>query len=118
MKGITRRAATAAIFVLVMMTGLFIGRLSFILLFAIITTLCLWEYLNLVLHHNTRRDWVRIFIGVAFGLTPFALASIMHVAMNNNDQFVILTSILFFPLIFLAFIYELFAGAERNDALE
>ena len=113
MKGLTRRATTAAIFVLVMMTGLFIGRLSFILLFAGITTLCLWEYLNLVLHHNTRRDWIRIFIGVAFGLTPFALASVMHIATANNDRLVIFTAILFFPLIFLAFIYELFVASEK-----
>ncbi|MBK9013658.1 MAG: phosphatidate cytidylyltransferase [Saprospiraceae bacterium] len=113
MKGLTRRAITAVIFVIIMMTGLFLGRMSFFLLFAIITTLCLWEYLNMVLHHNTRRDWIRIFLGVAFGLTPFMLAAIMHFALADNDQFVIITSVLFFPLIFLAFIYELFAGAEK-----
>lgn len=113
MKGLTRRAATAVIFVLVMLVGLFIGKMSFILLFAIITTLCLWEYLNLVLVHNTRRDWIRIFIGLAFGMSPFVLASIMHIALDNNDKFVILTSVLFFPLIFLAFIYELFSASEK-----
>ncbi|MBI1224890.1 MAG: phosphatidate cytidylyltransferase [Bacteroidetes bacterium] len=113
MKGLTRRAATAVIFVLVMMAGLFVGRMSFIFLFAIITTLCLWEFLNMVLHHNTRRDWIRIFLGVAFGLTPFVLASVMHMALASNDRFVIFTSILFFPLLFLSFIYELFSGSEK-----
>ncbi len=113
MKGLTRRAVTAAIFVVVMMAGLFVGRMSFILLFAIITALCLWEFLNMVLHHNTRRDWIRIFIGVAFGLTPFVLASVMHIATANNDRFVIFTSILFFPLLFLSFIYELFSESEK-----
>lgn len=113
MKGLTRRAATAAIFVVVMMVGLFVGRMSFIVLFAIITALCLWEFLNMVLCHNTRRDWVRIVIGVAFGLTPFVLASAMHIALVTNDRFVIFTSILFFPLLFLAFIYELFSESEK-----
>jgi phosphatidate cytidylyltransferase len=113
MKGLTRRAVTAAIFVVVMMAGLFVGRMSFIFLFAVITTLCLWEFLNMVLHHNTRRDWIRIFIGLAFGLTPFVLASVMHIATANNDRFVIFTSILFFPLLFLSFIYELFSESEK-----
>lgn len=113
MKGLTRRAATAAIFVVVMMVGLFVGKMSFILLFAVITTLCLWEYLNLVLVHHTRRDWVRIFIGLAFGLSPFVLASVMHIALADKEKFVIVTSVLFFPLIFMAFIYELFSGSEK-----
>ncbi len=113
MKGLTRRAITAALFVVVMLTGLFIGKMSFILLFAIITVLCLWEFLNMVLHHDTRRDWIRIFIGVVFGLSPFALASQMHMTMDSNDRFVILTSVLFFPLIFSALIYELFTASEK-----
>ncbi len=104
---------TAALFVVVMLTGLFVGKMSFILLFAIITTLCLWEFLNLVLHHHTKRDWIRIFIGVIFGLSPFVLASVMHMAIVSNDRFVIVTSVLFFPLIFMAFIYELFTGSEK-----
>jgi len=113
MKGLARRAATAVMFVVVMLAGMFVGRTSFILLFAAITTLCLWEYLNMVLNHNTRRDWVRIFIGVAFGLSPFVVAYIMHVVMEDNDRFVIATSILFFPLLFLSFIYELFSGSDK-----
>jgi phosphatidate cytidylyltransferase len=114
MKGLIRRASTAVIFVLVMVGGLFGGRLSFILLFAIITALCLWEYLSMVLNRYTRRDFTRMMIGVGFGLTPFALASILHVnKLQTNDQFVIFTSILFFPFIFLAFIYELFTRSAN-----
>jgi phosphatidate cytidylyltransferase len=109
MKGLTRRAATAVIFVLVMMGGLFGGRYTFIGLFAIITALCLWEFLSLVLSRYTRRDFTRMVLGVTFGLTPFVLASILHMnGLKSYDQFVIFTSILFFPFVFLAFIYELF----------
>ncbi len=110
MKGLMRRAVTAAIFVVVMLSGLFLGRYSFIFLFAIITALCLWEYLCMVLSRYTRRDFTRMVLGVAFGLTPFVLASVLHMnPIRFGDQFVILTSILFFPFIFLAFIYELFS---------
>ncbi|GIV30712.1 MAG: phosphatidate cytidylyltransferase [Saprospiraceae bacterium] len=109
---LARRASTAAIFVLVMLAGLFLGRYSFILLFAIITALCLWEYLSMVLKRYTRRDFTRMILGVGFGLTPFVLASIMHMnPMGFGDQFIILTSILFFPFVFLAFIYELFTDS-------
>ncbi|MCB0521794.1 MAG: phosphatidate cytidylyltransferase [Lewinellaceae bacterium] len=109
MKGLIRRASTALIFVIVMLVGLFGGRYSFISLFAIITALCLWEYLSMVLNRYTRRDFTRMLLGITFGLTPFVLATIMHMSpIRSNDQFVIFTAILFFPFIFLAFIYELF----------
>lgn len=116
MKGLIRRASTAAIFVLVMLAGLFGGRYSFVLLFAIITALCLWEYFNMVMIRYSKRDTTRMVLGVAFGLTPFALASILHMSptmTQTSDQFVIVTSILFFPFIFLAFIYELFSGSQH-----
>ncbi len=114
MKGLLRRASTAVIFVLVMIGGLFGGRLSFIFLFAIITALCLWEYLSMVLNRYTRRDFTRMLLGVGFGLTPFVLASILTMSpVKSNDQFVIFTSILFFPFIFLAFIYELFTRSAN-----
>ncbi len=115
MKGLIRRATTAAIFVIVMLAGLFLGRYTFIALFAIITALCLWEYLSMVLNKFTKRDFYRMLIGVGFGLTPFVLATILHmrpVLTQTNDQFVIITSILFSPFIFLAFIYELFSGSK------
>ena len=103
------------IFVVVMLAGLFGGRYTFVALFAIITALCLWEYLNMVLNKYTKRDLYRMFIGVGFGLTPFLLSTILHMHPNltqTNDEFVIITSILFSPFGFLAFIYELFSGSK------
>lgn len=116
MKGLIRRATTAVIFVIVMLAGLFGGRYTFVALFAIITALCLWEYLSMVLIKFTKRDYYRMLLGVGFGLTPFVLSSILHmrpIAAQTNDQFVIVTAFLFFPFIFLAFIYELFAGSSK-----
>ena len=112
MHGLKRRATTAAIFVVIMLAGLFGGRYSFIALFATITALCLWEYLSLMLDRHTRRDFTRMVIGVAFGLTPFVLAAMFQLGqIKFEEQFVIVTSFLFFPFIFLAFIYELFTGS-------
>jgi phosphatidate cytidylyltransferase len=114
MKGLARRASTAVIFVLVMLGGLFGGQASFVLLFAIITALCLWEYLSMVLNRYTKRDFTRMVIGLGFGLMPFVLATILHMgSIQSPDQFVIYSSILFFPFIFLAFIYELFSKSAN-----
>lgn len=115
MKGILRRLSTAIIFVVVMLVGLYGGPYSFFLLFAIITGICLWEFLNLVLTRNQKRDNVRRVLGVAFGLTPFVLASIVQMDLINrvNDRFIIVTSILFFPFVFTAFIYELYTKSTQ-----
>jgi len=114
MKGLLQRAFTALIFVIVMLLGLYSNRYTFVLLFAIITAGCLWEFFLMTMDKNSRRDAIRLFIGVAFGLTPFVLASILQLGMVDfNEQFIIFTSILFFPFIFLAFIYELFSKSER-----
>ena len=114
MKGLLQRAFTALIFVIVMLLGLYGGRYSFVLLFAIITAGCLWEFFVMVMTRNKRRDSIRMFLGVAFGLTPFVLASVLQLSrIEINEQFVIISSILFFPFIFLAFIYELFARSSR-----
>lgn len=120
MRGLLQRAITALFFVGVMIGGLYGGRYSFVLLFAIITAMCLWEYFDMVLSRGNKRDSIRIFIGIAFGFTPFVLASILQLNLVQFDeQFIIVTSFLFFPFIFLAFIYELFsksAAPFRNVA--
>jgi phosphatidate cytidylyltransferase len=114
MRGLLRRASTAVFFVIVMLGGLYGGKYPFVILFAIITSLCLWEYFNMVLSRYHKRDRFRVFLGVAFGLSPFLLASILQLDLIvRYDQFVILTSALFFPFIFLAFIYELFSKSDR-----
>ena len=114
MKGLIQRAFTALIFVIVMLLGLYSHHYTFVLLFAIITAGCLWEFFLMVMDRESRRDYIRLFIGVAFGLTPFALASVLQLGwVDITEEFIIISSILFFPFIFLAFIYELFSKSER-----
>ena len=114
MKGLLRRMSTAVIFVSVMLGGLYGGRYSFVLLFALITGLCLWEFLNMVLIRNKTFDLIRRLLGLVLGLIPFVLTSVVQLQIIREPQdFVALFVFLFFPVLFVAFIYELFIRSER-----
>ena len=114
MKGLVRRGSTALIFVLVILGGLYGGRYSFVLLFAVVTGLCLWEFFSITLHNNVKQDRIRKIIGLVFGFTPFLLASMLKLdMMDSPEKFVLITSILCFPLLFLSFVFELFAKSEK-----
>ncbi|PHN07221.1 phosphatidate cytidylyltransferase [Flavilitoribacter nigricans] len=114
MEGLLKRAFTALIFVLVMLGGLFGGRYSFALLFSVITALCLWEYLSMVLDKHTRRDYWRKLLGVGMGLVPFILATVVQLNLvDNPEDFILISALLFSPFIFTAFIYELYTGSDQ-----
>jgi len=110
-----QRVSTAIIFVAMMLAGLYGGQYSFFVLFAFITGICLWEFFNLVLTQHQKRDYVRRIIGVGFGLTPFILTSIVQLELIKqlDERFVIIVAILFFPFVFMAFIYELYTKSEH-----
>ncbi len=113
MKGLLTRASTAFIFVGVMLGGLYGGRESFVILFAVITALCLWEFLGLTLEGNKqKRDRIRKFLGMILGLTPFILVAALKLNLVNSiEGFILFSSLVLFPMIFLTFIYELFTGS-------
>jgi phosphatidate cytidylyltransferase len=114
MKGLVRRGLTALIFVLIILGGLYGGRYSFVILFAVVTGLCLWEFFSITLHNNAKQDRVRKIIGLIFGLTPFLLASMLKLdMMDSPEKFILLSSILCFPFLFLSFVFELFAKSEK-----
>ncbi len=108
MRGLLRRAATGAIFVLIMLAGLFGGPYSFVLLFAIITGVCLWEYLGMMLIRDKKRDRIRKLIGLLMGLLPVVLSALVNLGVARKPEtFVLIAALLFSPFIFMAFIYEL-----------
>ena len=114
MKGLLSRALTAVIFVAVMVGGLFGGHYSFVTLFLLITGLCLWEYLGLVLENAGKKDLIRKLLGLGMGILPFVLASIVQLNLiSDRENFIVLASILFSPFVFLSFVYELYAGSEK-----
>lgn len=110
-----QRLFTAILFVVIMVGGLYGGRYSFVALFGVITLLSLWEYLSLVLERYTKRDRIRMLLGLGFGMTPYVLSVIVQLNLirSGSDNFIILTSILFFPFVFLAFVYELFSESKQ-----
>jgi len=113
MKGLLRRLSSAVIFVIVMLGGVYGGRYSFIFLFSIIACICLWEFFCLVLARHKRRDLFRQIIGLLMGLMPLMLVVIYQLSFTRAERFIAIASILFFPFVFMAFIYELYSRSER-----
>ena len=114
MVGLRTRAVSAVIFVLLIVGGLLGGPYSFIVLFSIVTLLCLLEFYKMVLDRYQRRDRMRIALGIALGLVPHLVA--VALLMNwvpTRDELLLAILLTFFPLIFLMFVYELFAGSRH-----
>lgn len=114
MQGLLRRVVTAIFFVIVMLGGIYGGQYPFVILFTIITALCLWEFLSITLDKDQKRDRIRKMIGLVFGLTPFVLVSMLKLnLLSSPENFVLYTSLLCFPILFLSFVYELFTASKQ-----
>jgi phosphatidate cytidylyltransferase len=114
MQGLWRRLTTAVIFVIIMVAGMYTGPHTFNLLFLVITGGCLYEFLTMVLDRNSRRDRVRKALGVAVGLLPFFLISLLSLGyVSNPETFIQVASLLFAPFIFTIFIYELYSNSSQ-----
>ena len=109
------RLITAIVFVAVVLAGLYGGTYSFVALFMLITALCLWEFLTLVLEEKEKkRNHIRLAIGMVFGMMPIIMVSLSKLKLIHSvEETVLNSSLLIFPLLFLYFIYELFAAAEK-----
>lgn len=100
-----------------MLCGIYGGRYAFVALFALITGLCLWEFFDIVLARNQRIDLIRRFLGLGLGLVPFLLAAVLQLNLvNDKSTFIAVSSLLLFPFIFSAFIYELYSRSEQPFA--
>ena len=114
MQGLLRRGITAVLFVIVMLGGIYGGQYPFVILFTLITALCLWEFLSITLQKDQKRDLIRKFIGLIFGLTPFVMIAALKLnLLSSPEDFVLFSSMLCFPIIFLCFVYELFAASKH-----
>lgn len=114
MKGLWRRLTTAVIFVVIMLAGLFTGPYTFSLLFFLITAACLWEFLTMTLDLHTRRDKYRKVFGLILGLSPIVLTTILQVGrIEEPATFIQVSSLLFSPLVFTIFIYELYSKSKE-----
>lgn len=117
MSTFVRRVLTAIVFVLVMVGGVYASPYTFVGLFAIITVLAIWEYLNLALEETkSRRDVNRRFLGLVLGVVPFILVALQQLNLVQNKQYVWSATFLMLPLVFLAFVYELYTASEKPFA--
>lgn len=114
MKGLMQRVITAIFFAAAVLGGLLGGQYAFLLLFVVITALCLWEFLSLTLQTNTiAGNGIRRVFGVFFGLIPIVLVAIDQMPLlANGDTMLTKAILLAIPLFFLVFIYELFSEAK------
>ncbi len=107
------RFASGFIFVVVILGGIFGGLYTFPLLFGLVAIGCLWEYVNLVLPRQQKTDLTRQLLGVGLGLIPTVLALIFQLHLFQREGFIGLSALLLFPLLFVAFIFELSTESER-----
>jgi len=106
------RFASGFIFVLLVLGGIFGGQYSFLALFGIVLMGCLWEYLNMVLPRRRQRDLTRQLLGMGLGLIPMVLALIFQLELFERESYVAFFTLLLFPLLFAAFIFELSTESE------
>jgi len=114
MNGLFQRAATGILFVLIITAGIYWGPIAFVLLFAAVDWLCLREFIGLVLSRQHRRDIVRRVLGIGLGMVPFLLSTILQLELvQNRGSFIAISALLFFPFVFMSFIYELYTKSDR-----
>ncbi len=113
MSGLRTRATSAVIFVALIVGGLLGGRYSFLTIFTLVTAVCLIEFYKMVLDRYKRRDRMRIGLGVALGLVPHLIASAVLLDwIPNREDLLLVIVLVFFPILFLMFVYELFAASR------
>ena len=100
-----------------MVAGMYTGPYTFNILFLIIAGGCLWEFFGMTLDRHTRRDRFRKAIGIALGLVPFILVSLLSLNyVTDPSTFISLSSLLFAPFVFTIFIYELYSHSREPFA--
>ena len=101
-----------------MLAGMFAGRYSFVTLFTVISGICLWEFLTMTLEQRrSRRDKFRKLLGLALGLLPGVVSMLYQLQlMRQDEQFIAVSSMVFAPIVFSMFIYELYTGSRNPFA--
>jgi len=104
------RIITGLIFAAVMIGGIYGGPITYGLLFGLITILSMWEFYSLTLDD----DLIRKLSGIGLGMSLFIITYLIQDQyFQDTYLWIISVSVLFFPILFLLFIYELFKGAEK-----
>ena len=102
------RIITGLIFAATMFGGIYGGKYTYGILFGIVTILCLWEFLSAGLESNLFRK----LLGVVLGAIPFII-SYEYLVLYQDTRLIHVALALFFPILFLLFIYELYQKSEK-----
>lgn len=105
MNNFTQRAITGAIFVSVMIAGIFYHPLSLLILFGVISMLSLWEFYSIV--PKTNHTIFKVY-SVVTGVVVYFLSAIYFQNLVEAKYLVLI-----FPLIFLIAVIELYRKKER-----
>jgi phosphatidate cytidylyltransferase len=101
----TQRAITGAIFVSVMIAGIFYHPLSLLILFGVISILSLWEFYGIV--PKTNHTTLKVY-SVITGAAVYFLSAMYFQNLVEAKYLVLI-----FPLIFLIAVIELYRKKER-----
>ncbi len=105
------RATTAFFFVIVMVAGIFGGAISFSILFLLVTILCLWEFMGLMMSETSGFP-IRKILGVALGAAPFLVFALHKNGLLPHPPYLALAST-YLVAISSLFLFELFSKNER-----
>jgi phosphatidate cytidylyltransferase len=103
------RVITAGIFVAVMLTGMFGGAYTYLLVFGMINFLCLWEFYDMVLGKDRDKSLLRSLVSISLGLFPFVISALVGLEWIVPDQLLLFKLAIAYILgFYLAFVLELF----------
>ncbi len=105
------RAITAIFFVIIMIGGVYISPYTFVLLFGVIAAICLWEFYRIATLTNASR----LTLSMLLGMSPYLLVALFQLTEVDASASTLITiSLLFLPVLFLFFLYELFSAAKNS----
>lgn len=104
-----QRAITASVFVLVMLGGVFGGKIAFIVLFGLVGSMCLWEFMGLTFPEETPQNFFRQTMGLGLGMLPYLWISSVNLGLMPAECQVPF-ALTFFSILFMPFVYELSQG--------
>ncbi len=104
------RVTTAVFFVIAMLGSVYLSPYTFVIIFGIITAGCLREFYRIALVAGALRQA----LSIALGTTPFAVVALFQLTTVDADATtLIIILLLFLPIIFMFFLFELFSISEK-----
>lgn len=114
MSTIKIRVLTAIIFVAIMLIGMMAGAYTYVILFAAVNFVCLWEFYGLLLGRDLERSRLRNTFAMALGLAPFILTALVQLQwVSLRSDWVLKIILLYLLGFFITFVIELFKTSSN-----